>query len=196
MILRYQIFIGLVFLSAYFSWKTVKPKYGLIAYLLLFFVLFSALSVSFWPDYTFDTLSLRLRLVSARSFVSTAMNVFFVLSLTSEQVRKSVYFFEYLLFANCISYLYFGFGLFNAGSMDMSFMAMVYPIIAFRPGEYSLFRKVMLFFPIVCLLYNVSGSTVYFALAVGIGSYFVIQRNWKLLLLAVPIFGSTWTIRL
>ena len=190
MIQRYQIFYGLLILSTFFSWKLVKEKYGWTAFLLLTWILIDAVLIFSWPGYTVDTLSLRLRLVSARSFVLVAVLVYFVSSLHFWNVALLAKFFEVMVVIECGLYLYFGYGLVNAGSADMSFISMVYPMMLFR-RKITWLRLPILLLPLACLFFKVAGSTVFFSYAVGIGTYLLIRKKWFWFLLAVASLMAT-----
>jgi O-antigen ligase len=177
MIQRYELFAGLILLATFFSWTRVKEKYGWIAFALLVWVLFEAILLFYWPLITIDTLSLRLRLVSARSFALVTMLIYFMTKIQPWHIKHMVVFFEVLTLINCGLYLYFGHGVMNAGSVDMAFMAMVYPMMLFRK-KLTWSRIIILVLPPACVFFKRSGSTVFFALALGIGAGLLLQRKW------------------
>jgi len=75
------------------------------------------------------------------------------------------------------------YGVFNAGSMDMAFNAMAYPMLVFRPMYAGTkleiaWRGVVALVPLICLFFNTTGSTVFFGLAIGVGAFLVMRIHW------------------
>lgn len=196
---RYQIFYGLLFFSSFFAWHTVKKKYGWIAFVLLSWVLIDAVMTYQMPAFTTDVLSLRLRLVSARSFCQVAMVTYFMTQLRPWHLVRLFDVLELFTFANCSVYLWQGYGAFNAGSMDMAFLAMIYPAMVFKdqrifqpwfvyfnPKE-GIYRALMITLPLIALCTNRPGSTVFMALALGFSAYITITKKWESWLVIFPL---------
>ncbi len=197
MVLRYQIYFAILFLSLVFSWGTVGRKYGITATLLLAWVLISA-GLDFQnPQEISEILDIKLRLVSCRSFALVTMLVYFMTTLETRLVPYLVRCFEMIVVINSLVYIIGGYGVFNAGSMDMAFNAMVYPLLVFRPmyagTKTEIFwRGLVAGIPLICLFFNTPGSTVFISLAVGVGAFLVMRRAWPLVLVstsALMIFG-------
>jgi hypothetical protein len=181
MIQRYEYYYGLLFVAIFFAWVVARPKYGTIAFGMLAWVLVSALLIAYYPPYTVDILSLRLRFVSSKSFLVVVTLTWFVASLRKDRVYLLLTFFEALIVINSVSYVWWKYGLFNAGSMDLAFMAMVYPVILFRPRRKNFAFYIQALTPLACLFVNRPGSTVYMALALALSVFFIKERKWKIL---------------
>ena len=184
MILRYQLYFGILVLSLFFSWRVVGRKFGFLAFLALSYVLISAINVFQWAPIMNDEFYLRLRSVSAASFAEIAMLVYFISSLRPRHIDWIISFFEVVLVVDLFVYLFNSYGIFNSGSMDMSFMAMAYPLLAFRPIYSSsmlriYWRLFLQVFPLLCLFFGIPGSACYMALASGIGAYLILNKKWK-----------------
>lgn len=193
MILRWQLFIGLIFLSAFFSYRLTK-RIHVSAFLLLGFVLFSALLTSFQPFYSQDLISLRLRLVSARSFILVSMLVFFVSTLSAYKTQLFLKVMAVVATLNACVVLALlpqfptGVGIFNAGSMDTTFIALCLPLhFSLRPeGKTKMFWFwIALVVPCVCAIVLTPGSTAYLVLFAAALGYFLARRKWKWGILAI-----------
>lgn len=168
MVLRWQLFIGLILLATYFSYKTVR-RFHWLAFFLAAVVLISAIFVYQQPQFTIDILSLRLRLVSARSFCLVVALLFLVSSLSVKNMWRLLHFFRVVMVAESVAILTIGWGLFNARSMDAAFVAMLYPISLFlgkKPDAVrnvweGLLRIIELILPVAAMFVN-QGATAYF----------------------------------
>lgn len=186
MIIRYQFYYALIFLSTIFSWRMTR-KYGVISFLLLAYCLISAVWDFQMPELVNDLLSLNIEFVAAQSFALIVMIVFFVAALETKFLPYLVRLFEIVLVGNCATYIYNTWGLFNAGSMDTAFIAMLYPFLVFRPlqerSKWKIaWRIILAIFPLTCLFVNVPGSTVFFGLTIGLGTYLILKKMWPLVL--------------
>lgn len=172
---------------------------------LLFHVLASAIWVFQAPEFTSDLVSLRLRLVSARSFCLVAMLVFFVQALSRGRLAQLARVFELLALIDAALVLKYGYGFLNSPSMDMTFIMTVYPIILFSKGSFHrprflsdlpdlVYRGLLVVIP-VCALVVTPGSTAFFVLMFGTGSYFLIRKEWeKFVMLFAAMFISGFMV--
>ena len=189
MILRYQLFIAVLAFCGLFSMKTTK-RFHISAALLLAWVLISATLTAFQPFYTQDLLSLRLRLVSARSFIVVTMLVFGVWTLDYWRTFKWLEIMKWFAVVDAIIVLILlhwfpqGAGIFNAGSMDTTFIALCLPLYFYRQPtfEESNAKSILVwgacFSVSVLAIILTPGSTAYLVLFFSLLSYFVLTRKW------------------
>lgn len=186
MILRWQLFIGLIFLASFFSHRTTK-RIHVAAGLLLGCVLLSALLTSFQPFYSFDLISLRLRLVSARSFILVSMLVFFVACLSAHKTQLLLRMMTFVAALNSLIVLSLlpqypsGVGIFNAGSMDTTFIALCIPLFFWGRPKWKtkkFWRWLLVLSPCVFAIALTPGSTAYLVLFGSLFGYFLARKWW------------------
>ena len=189
MILRYQLFVAVILLSVLYSWRLTR-RVHLAASLLLAWVLISATLTAFQPFYTQDLLSLRLRLVSARSFILVTLLVFGVWSLDYFRTFTWLKIMKWIAAVNSIIVLIMlhwyprGLGIFNAGSMDTTFIAMCLPLYFYQQPtfEESNAKSLLIwgagFAVSVLSIILTPGTTAFLVLAFSLTSYFLLTRKW------------------
>lgn len=111
--------------------------------------------------------------------------------------------FTVLMILNCISVLIFGYGIFNASSMDTSMIALmcIFPIVAlwdfYLDGSLKVagipLVLIIVILPVVTILLT-QGSTAYFVLAAGALGVFWVQRAWMHLIAMFIIIVSSGAI--
>lgn len=185
MILRWQLFIGLVFFSVFFASRTTR-KMPVLATAMLAYVLISALFISHWPFYSQDFVNLRLRLVSARSYGLIIALVFFVSQMSLQTVWKFLLAFRWVAVIDAVvtlaSLFLFtnGAGFFNAGSMDTAFIAFSLPLF-FLTAKRTRWDWAGLSLCLIAISFT-QGSTAYLVLLAVVAAYFVARGQWVLVL--------------
>lgn len=183
MLMRYTFFIGLILLSIYFAFRTTK-KYHFLAATLTALGLYSALSVSMAPMLTVDILSLRLRLVSARSFIIIISLVYFVSCLSRKNLERLLTAFGFIAALNAISVLIYEFGMSGSRSMDMTICAMILPSILLRKESLKWYEMLNGFI-VLTAMFITKGSTVFFMLIGIVACYLAFYKKWKEIVIAV-----------
>ncbi len=178
MIWRIEELTGLFLLTVFFcAW--LYRKSNLLIALIALSTLFSALMVSHNPQVLNHALDLKLRLVSARSFMTIVMLLFFTAKLSKDQIVNLWFVIEWVAVLNALLIIIFNNGFFNAYSADMAFVMAVFPAICFRPHIHPWVRGAMISICVGGLL-STTGSTAFFALFCGMVSYFLVNKKWLL----------------
>lgn len=210
MIFRAHQLIGLLFLSIYFAIKTGKRFHPIVGILLIWVALrsipifenpYADFGVMMqWiknPVYLMTHID-RLDALVGQSWIWVVMGVFFAGSIHSqttdfilEPILGSIILFNSLLV------MMNGIGFFNNLSMDSTFIAMCWPVLAFRPkSSQEEFNEPgnMLWGTLVVLvpLLAIRESTAYFVVAASVGAWALASKKWWVLILgmgAALLFG-------
>lgn len=193
MMWRAQIFLLLILGSAYFAYHIGKRSKSGVAGILAGWVLISGANVIANPKIVLTIMELRLKLVASRSFMVTAMLLYFVSNISSYALTGLMFLVQGLAALNCGLLLSVGHGLFNADSMDATFIAMTIPMSLYINNKHLglKWRILVSAIPILTVFRAVSigagGSTPVFVLATQVASYLVATRHSYFIL---PTFAS------
>lgn len=172
---------------------TVRRTKSLAAGALVAWSLISAAMIFVNPEQiTYGLLELRLKLVSARSFITISMLVTFICLLKQKWVETFLFFFEWLAVINAILLLVMGQGIFGASSMDATWCAVVFPSIVLREKQRPFIEQfVMALIPVMAFVFADVGSTCFVVLALSFTAYFVLERKYLLSLVFTSVILGT-----
>lgn len=165
-------FLAVSFLLAVAAWRRISALFGLA----VFYTMASAL----YPVAPSAS--------SAWAIASVALLMPLILGPSLESVFAALSMTNIILILNCIPVLIFDYGIFNAGSVDCTILALAVPAI-FLAGDQMNKIQALVLMPLVGItIFLTQGSTAYFVLAAEIGVYLLLKRSWLALLAAPLVF--------
>jgi hypothetical protein len=190
LILRWQLWTGLVLLTIYFA-HWVYRRSSLIAGLTLGYVLITGILVAWNPPLVNALIDLRMRTVAGKSFGLVVLLTFFITHLDRKYISSMLLLFEVLAVVETVLLLTVGYGLWNADSMDASFVAMVYPISLLRNKKHLplWLHFILVAVPPFMLFAPRVGSTAFVVMVAEVCAYFFITGKGKLVLSIPVIIG-------
>lgn len=189
MIWRYSCYIAIIALSVFFGFIIAKKTKSVPAGLLLAWVLGSAGHVLFNPEIFITAMDLRLKLVAGRSFALTSMMVLLVSCMNMHGAVWGMRGLIFLSVVNCALILGLGYGMFNAHTMDATFIALLLPLnigLAFTSPLKPL-NFILAGIPLLTMFMANVGSTVFFVLALQLGAFLLMVGSWRWLVPAVIV---------
>jgi len=195
MIHRYSEFVGIIILSIFIV-GLVWSRYSWLPAMVCGWVMTSAAVVFQWPDISSNAGEILLRLNAARAFivfVSLVVTVGMFPKRASDWMLENFKWIALLEAALCV---WPGYGLFNANSMDATFIAMIYPTVAFRNRPVGGIDTVISSV-VVCALMAVGlitqGMTGKIVILSSMGAYHLARKDWGksvILISAVLVLGA------
>lgn len=134
---RSQAFLGLIAIAAYIP-HHLRSRYGPEAWVLWGYVLISSLFGFMNPIALYGKLQTQIDQTTGQAFAIAIILPLFVLRIQNSTVSSLLRWIEIFTVINSILIIFFGYGAFNASSMDASFTAAVLPMIFFRPEFYRM----------------------------------------------------------
>jgi hypothetical protein len=191
---RYQMWITTLLLSLFMGIHIYRRSKNATAGVLASWVLLSGANVIFNPKIVITLLELRLKLVSGRAFIIASMLMLFVSEISTKCLWIVIRLIEVVTIVNCGLMLHQGYGIFNANSMDATFLAMIYPVMIFTNKSCAPWRWIVTVVPIVTLFTTpFPGSTSFFVLFASSMTYLIATHRWRWLLAILPVIvGIAW----
>lgn len=147
----------------------------------------SALFVFSNPVFLFGSDQFLFSQTAAQAFGSVVLVTLFALEINKKMTFKL---FEIFAVLDSLLVLIFGFGAFNNGSMDASFLALMVPVIFWKNGaSRRISVNLLISFPLLAAIVRAGGSTAYIILAVEL--FVILYHKKKRVIFAfVPfVFG-------
>lgn len=202
---RLHQYIGYLCLSigiAYFFMK----RYGIAIGFAIAYTLVSAVTmfngmINYWGG----ELQQRIDTNSAISWGQAIGSLFAVTLMTTKQVGCFLSCIVCLAVIDCILVLIYDYGMFNASSMDSTFIAMIFPLmISYRKWSIKSFldfgMHTLEFVLLVCLpiatIISASGSTAFVVLSFSFAGWAIAHKKWKLATLSGAILGVGYLVEM
>lgn len=186
---RLHQYVGYLCLSIGIAFFFMR-RYGFLIGAAVAYTLISAVTmfnglINYWGG----ELQQRIDTNSAIAWGSAIGVLFSVTLINQRHVQKFLAAIVWLAAIDCVFVMFHGYGMFNASSMDSTFIAMVFPLmITYRKwskkkildfGVQTLEALVLIVLPIIAII-KASGSTAYVVLAMSFAGWAISTKRYKL----------------
>lgn len=202
---RLETFLVIIPITFIILFKIGKKYHPIIA-LFWAYVVLSGIFIGFFPtkEGIYGDLQIRIDQVAPQSALLAILVPLFVMILKRDSIRFLIFLFELLALLNSILVIFLGRGIFFAYSFDLTFIAMVYPSILFRPEIYIVDKKtgiintdlasfiyeiLLVTLPAIAMIVRPS-STPTIMIAMSLTAYFILTRRSLSFLLVLPVIVS------
>lgn len=191
---RMHQFYSFMILTAAIGYQICK-RWNLLVGFTFMYVAMSAVYMFQGPGATWANLQPRIDTSAAASWAELVGMILYISNIEPKHISVHLLFMEILIIINCVIVIIFGYGMFNAHTMDSAVIAIFLPSMWFRSQHSNkswldiLWLGIKIILPIwACLV--AGGSTLYLGLTCGVIAYQISNRSSKKWLFVLPAIAA------